>query len=433
MYIPVKVSLSALFVNAIIIAILLSGFFTNFLSFSQVNAGTVLIDFILSLLLLHLLLLYAYSMYNKVRVDKVYYSILGGVSILLLLTLGKLIFLDRNPLSEKLLGLRNNLIYITPLLYIPFFFKKQKHVIKTLNLLLALGLFLVLFSYFQSVFSTVLPTSLMVLRSEGTFGFWGSTIIRPTALVGNTIIFSSFTIILFSFYLAKYLYSHSKKTLFILLFIAVATILTFTRAALVGLVLVILVGLYIRYGRLSISFILKVFSIVLLICTISIGAFFAFKDTLIIKRFTGQDINSMQSNNEHFSQINAAVSYLNQHPLAGAGIGSQGPSGGVNKIITDGYWFHLYLENGIILGTLYLFFYLSCFTFAFREFNRTHSVFQKQLCMAFICSSTYFGAASFLNSAFAGRTNFIIYWVLFGLLVSGHLIEKKKLYGYSGN
>lgn len=431
MFIPAKVSLSALLVNAIIMALLLSGFFTNFLSFSQVNTGTVLVDLLLSLILIHLLLWYAYSLYYSVQVDKVYYFILGSLSILFILTLGKLLFIDRNPFSEKVLGLRNNLIYIAPLLYIPLFFKRERHIIKTLNLLLAIGLLLVVFSYFQFAFATSLPKSLMVLRSEATFGFWGTTIVRPTALVGNTIIFSSFTIILFSFYFAKYLYNSSWKCFFVLLLIAVATLLTFTRAALAGLVIVVFVGLYLRYGRLSVSFILRILGIALLLVALAIGAYVFYQDSLMIKRFTGQDINSLHSNNEHFAQIEASVSYLTQHPFAGIGVGSQGPSGGSSKMITDGYWLQLFLENGIILGSLYLFFYLSCFTFALREFYRTRNLLQKQLCMSFICFSMYFGAASFLNSAFAGRTNFIVYWVLFGLLVGEHLIEKKRIYGFA--
>ncbi|MHC2990789.1 hypothetical protein OB13_04035, partial [Pontibacter sp. HJ8] len=125
---------------------------------------------------------------------------------------------------------------------------------------------------------------------------------------------------------------------------------------------------------------------------------------------------------------------LKKHYIAGAGVGSQGASGDpAKKIITDGYWFQLLLENGILLGLLYFAFYVSCFLFALLSFYKTDNLLLRQLCMAFIAFSTYFYAASFLNSGFAGRTNFVIYWVIFGLLVAQYIIVKYSRHALSSH
>ncbi|MHC2991369.1 hypothetical protein OB13_07160, partial [Pontibacter sp. HJ8] len=235
-----KTLLYTLLLKLMIATLLFNGFISNFLSFSSTNLGTVFIDAFILLLILHLALKLIAGYYSGLMLKRLYFNMLVLWGILVFLTFLKLLFLDATPLAERLLGVRNNIVYMIPLIYIPLFFKKEEDVEGVVAFFLKTSLVLVVFSIVQYLFSARLPESLLVLRGETVFSFYGTTIARPTALLGNTIIYASFTLIIFSFYLAKYLYDSKSSYLFILLIISLANIVTFTRASIVGMVLVVL-------------------------------------------------------------------------------------------------------------------------------------------------------------------------------------------------
>jgi len=433
MVLSTKIPVAQFLVKAIIIILLFSGFITNFLPASFKGLSTAIIDFLFVAVLIHLLIHLIYGYFHTRRVDKTFFKIASIWLFLFFCTVLKLSFLDNNPIVERILGLRNNLIYAVLIIYIPFLIKIEKRLYVIYNLLLTIGLFLVVFSLLQFSLASKLPESLMVVRGESNFSFYGTSIIRPTALIGNTIIFASFTIILFSAYLAKYLYKPKRKDLFLIALIATANIFTFTRASLVGMVLVFIVTFFLRYGRFTVSFIrnIAIIFVTIIISALMLG--YIYQDSFIIRRLTGQEASTQGSTNEHINQIIHSVKYLKQNYIAGAGVGSQGASGAMeDKIITDGYWFQLFLENGIVLGLFYFIFYSYCIIYAIRSFYSSDNIWIKQLCITFIASSAYFFFASFLNSAFAGRPNFIVYWLLFGLIISQNIIDKKSN-GFSSN
>lgn len=429
-----KVSISKVLLTSIIVTLLFSGFITNFLSFNEINLSTVLIDFLYLLLSVHLFCYLLYCYFSNKKIDKTYFEIALFWIFLFICTLLKLLIFDPNPLVERILGLRNNIFYGILILYIPLLVKRTEHLKLLVNLLFTTGAILIVFSIIQYLFSSKFPNSLMVLRGEESFGFYGTSIVRPTALLGNTIIFASFTLFLFSYFLSKCLFNYEKKYLFALVIVTLANILTFTRATLVGMLIVLTVGFFLRYGRLTVSFIRKltVFAFTLIASILLLA--FIYQDSFIMRRLTGKEASTQGSTNVHLNEILDSIDYLKSHYMAGSGIGSQGASGAPeNKIITDGYWFQLFLENGLLLGSLYVIFYSVCLIYSIRVYYRTQSMWHKQICMTFILISMYFFCASFLNSAFAGRTNFIIYWLLLGVLVSQNLIEKKSSYDFDSN
>jgi hypothetical protein len=426
-----RILLASFLIKLMLVALLFNGFITNFLSFSSLNLGTVLVDLLIFTIILHLTIRLIAGYFRGLQLSIIYFNTFVFWAILLALTILKLTFIDTNPWSERLLGMRNNIVYMIPLIYIPVFFKKESDIDKVISFFLKISLVLVFFSLIQYAFSSKLPESLLVLRGESIFSFYGTTIVRPTALLGNTIIFASFTLVIFAFYLSKYLYHRKRSYLILLIIISIANIVTFTRASIVGLVIVVLVSLFLRYGRLSLSFIIRITSTLFVIILIAASGLYFYQDSFIVKRITGREITTHGSTSEHIQQIEASVKYLKKHYVAGAGVGSQGASGDPSKkIITDGYWFQLMLEKGIVLGLFYFAFYASCALFALRTFYRTDNLLLKQLCMAFVAFSAYFYAASILNSGFAGRINFISYWIVFGLLVAQYLNIKYERHAH---
>ncbi|WP_197088642.1 O-antigen ligase family protein [Rufibacter radiotolerans] len=268
---------------------------------------------------------------------------------------------------------------------------------------------------------------MLALRGEGVFTFFNKSLVRPTALLGNTIIFSSFTIILFSFFLIRYLHTRGKLYLIWMAIAAAANFLTYTRAALVGLALAGGTILFLHYGKLSLQFIIKLFLVVLLAFAAVVFVGYFYKDSFLVQRVTGTEASTVSSTNQHFEEINNSIEFLQKHPLAGAGIGTQGPGGNIErKIITDGYWFQLFLENGFVLGIFFLAFYFLSFLYALLNLYSTKDLFLKELCVSFIAFSVYFYLANFINSAFVGRVNFILYWVIFSLLLAQNFTVKDR-------
>jgi hypothetical protein len=414
-------------VKLLIVGLLFSGFITNFLSVTQTNLGTVLIDLLILAMLLHLSFKLYAGYYQRVVVQKVYFNFLAAWVILLLISGLKLFLIDSNPLTERLLGMRNNLLYMLPFLYAPLFFKSEESIAGVIRLLLGLSLVPVVFSIAQFYIGFQLPESLLVLRGEEVFSFYGTTIVRPTALLGNTIIFASFTLIIFALYLAKYYYLGKKRYLLIMAVIGFANILTLTRASITGLAIVIVVCFFLYYLKPTLLFVLKLTGLILLLAVIVWGTIRLFEDTFFVQRLTGEEVTTQSSTAVHYQQIDESASFFKKHYLAGAGIGSQGASGNpATKIITDGFWIQIIVENGIIIGSLYILFHVAAALFALWAFFWSRNPQLRQLSMAFVAFSAYFFAASILNSGFAGRANFISYWLLFGILLAQFIIVQKN-------
>ncbi|WP_207431163.1 O-antigen ligase family protein [Sabulibacter ruber] len=422
-----KISLSYCVVVCSIITLLFSGFIKNFLSPSFLNLGTLLVDLLIVFQLIHIILVFTFFYIYGRKIDREYLLIAAFWAFLLLLTLGKIFFVDENSIKERISGLRNNLFYCLPVIYIPLLFQKERYISRSIHILLGAGLILCLYAIFQYTFASSLPLSFLAPKGEGAFMFYQQEIIRPTALVGNTIIFASLTLFLFCLVFTKYITHKKKVYLLFLCLILTANILTFTRATMIGFFLSGSVILVLYYGRFTLLYTIKLFAITSILLSVLLVLGFQYKDTFIVKRLTGREASTISSNEGHFSMIDNSIIYLKKHYLAGSGVGSQGPSGDPeNVIITDGYWFQMFLENGVPLGILYLLFYVFCLLYALQVLFKTNSILLKQLCLAFLGVSVYFYAASFINSAFIGRVNFILYWILFGLIMALRLITKRN-------
>ncbi|ALJ00321.1 O-antigen ligase family protein [Rufibacter tibetensis] len=422
-----RISISYTLLLALITVLLLSGFITNFLSFTSLGLGTIIVDLLIGLLLTYTVLTLLFRYFSRIKVNREYLFFAAFWFLLLLFTLGKIMLIDENPIRERILGLRNNLLYCLPILYVPLLIQSEKHVQKSVRVLLGLGLALCLYAMFQFFFASNLPLSFLVLRGEGAFRFYDQEITRPTALVGNTIIFSSFTLLLFCLYFSNYLIHKKRLYLLIVGIVLTTNIMTFTRATLAGIFLSGGVILILNYGRFTLLYTLKLlFAFIILLSSILFLGYL-YKDSFLVKRITSREASTIHSDQGHFSMIENSISYLKEHYLVGSGIGSQGPSSNPETvIITDGYWFQLFLENGLLLGFFYVTFYFLCFYYVLQAYFKSKNDHLRYLCLAFIGISVYFYAASFFNSAFIGRINFILYWILFGLIMAQRLILKKN-------
>ena len=132
---------------------------------------------------------------------------------------------------------------------------------------------------------------------------------------------------------------------------------------------------------------------------------------LFLGRFTDSDESSQASSLLRLVMALNSIEFLGSNPM-GIGIGTQG-AGNIlsdtdNRLNTDNYFFHIFLELGLFFGLIFLYFLYSQFLYAFR---RIYSV-KFLLSYAFL-----FLVSGLLSSSIAFATLGVVYWFILYLMV----------------
>jgi hypothetical protein len=394
--------------SAYLTALFVAGFLTNFIPIVSFGTGTLLmysLAFFLSLVSLLQLL-------NPLpkRVALAAFATLIVTCLVIL----KAIF-DINPVSQRVQQLAIYLLGAWP-----FLFFVQIDSVKTrerLIRMLAVGLFcLCAFGIVQGVFGTALPERLFVLHGDDPFGV-GEDRLRPTGLTGNPIIFSSILIFASAVFFALWLERRRFRFLLALFCSLVANYLTYTRASLFLLVPV-LVLVWLLHHRFRLRQTMIALVSVVLILAISVLLVLNATNLLIVQRLIGSNQDSLESTLGHFVSIQNAWAAIAAHPLAGAGVGSQGNAvGPENAIITDGAWWILLLEFGLPLSMFFVVVLISMLILVAKRVLRKESK-HRALAIATLSFHMYLLPANFINSGILGHVSFGLYWAVLGLSLS---------------
>lgn len=324
-----------------------------------------------------------------------------------------LVLLGVNPLIEKILGFRNSTIYlIFPLLVISLIREKNSS-IKIFKYINFCGAFVSIFGITQYAFSSNLPRTFLAVGDDQLFGFFGSSLIRPTALLGNTIIYSGAVVI--SFVTSLSMYIGTKKNLYLLFsFISLlAAYASYSRSAIAGLVVCALLTalLYMENIYQSLKAIIPMigfFSVLILLYSFFAPDSFGF----ILSRMLSQESTTESSDLVHLIEISTAVELAADNFLFGIGLGTQGQSGYSGlKVITDGFWWQLVLETGFVGALLYLLIVLYIFIRIYKSRFQLAAP-ERYILVAPMVLLIYFHTASFINSSILGRFNFFSLWLL---------------------
>lgn len=328
---------------------------------------------------------------------------------------------DSGPFSMKILGYINDVFYIFIFIFVYNLLRKEDLEILVKSIVNA-GVIAALIGIIQFLFHNQLPAFFLNPYKEQAFIIYSETFsIRPNGLVANSIIYSHFLLFISTLLLCKLLFSPNTRDFAKLIIVLLGTITVFSRSSLIGFVLIVIfVGML---GMESRYFKHMVFLKIVLTCLILATIFIMIPSVkaILLNKFYSLDPATKMSTIQHVMQIKNAIDTIKENPLFGVGIGSQGPSsaiGGTHEIITDGFWFELLLELGIIPFLLYLLFLFYVYVISFRIFLKSNSQTLKSLSLSFIAISTFFYIASFINSAFIGKVNFISYWLLFGIILT---------------
>lgn len=289
---------------------------------------------------------------------------------------------------------------------------------RLLNYITTFSVVMCAFGIFQFVFHSRLPDSLLHVRSgrlDYVYGL-GDLIFRINGLFENAIVFNGIIIISSALTFAALLVK--GKSLYRLLgfgIAVIANILTFSRAALVGSIMVYSIE-YILLGKKGRA---EKYIRVLAISAAGIFLFMTFaSDTALYQRLFNSSI-TLTSDIVHTTTIRQAQEAITDNWLLGLGMGTQGYDsvGSTVSVIRDGCWMQFALELGVPLALWGGVLLLTLLATANRRLRFVRCLSQRISCGVYIAVTLYFIVASFINSSYNAKEVFGLCWVLTGLML----------------
>lgn len=403
--------LTDLLVGIIVILVTFRGFIDNFIGY-----GTLLVDACFAILLLWEVYACFTGMVKRSRWAKVLGLYLAWV--ILCFAVGAFqVLAGKTSLYDAVIGFRNNNVY-TGLFLIAVLRFDRGSVRRFYRLFVNCGVFICAFAIVQYVCRDFLPDSLLVLNGEEIFTLHGSDVIRVTGLMGNTIIFGGYSIVLFSLVWAELITKRYRPFLLWvkLAVIASANYFTFSRASVVGMAAVFVLE-FVLYGcthrrAFETMFVTLIFLVVALLLVLTL-----FGDSVIVQRLLGQNADwTAGSDSGHFSMIDAAAQEIGRNWLIGTLMGQS------NSVITDGTFWAYLLEMGVPVFLVYCILLFVLLLIALRN-CKSKDRMTGGICTAYIGMNAYLLIFSFINSAYAARSVLVFVWLIGGMMLA--IIAKK--------
>jgi len=425
---------------ALSFALVFIGVITNLFLQTPFNAGTMVVDALYAGIAVAAVFgPLRREAFKALRVPLVLFAILA------VWCLGLAAFGD-GVLSQRVMGFRNNIVY--PGVWLLVGLSAREIGLRGLReTIWYSGLVICAFAIVQAIFHHDLPDCVMLLgHGEDRFGFEGQDIFRPTGLVGNTIVFSGFSAIVL---LVGWMRPERKKSFLqklLTLIPAAALFLTYTRTANVAILLVwgfawSFFGMKSWWGSILRAGAV-LFTLWILISgdadstpqaafTKYIKSFFPQKATFVIDRMASQDVSSVGSTNRHLVLFKQGLRLVEEHPVFGVGLGSQGYSSKAPDdicVMRDGYWLATVLEFGIPGTLVWLAFLTWMFFSLMRKANADadDGGVARSLAASMMLVAAYFGITSVLNSSYSARTNQCLLWLCVGALLSNRFAFNAK-------
>lgn len=227
-------------------------------------------------------------------------------------------------------------------------------------------------------------------------------IVRANAGISDALAFGYLMAVGVIYFFNRSHYAYSLINFLGISFCSIACMLSLTRGAIISMALTIVIYM-LNFRR---------FIILLLISPIFAYVIYtsAYAD-VFFGRFTDSDAASESSSLLRIVMALNSIDFLSENPM-GVGIGTQG-AGNVlsdtdNRLNTDNYFFHIFLELGVFFAPFFLFYLYNQFKFAFLYIRSGRFVISYTL--LFIISSA-------LSSSIAYATLGVTYWFVLYLMV----------------
>lgn len=395
-----------LLIGVIVILVTFRGFIDNFIGY-----GTLLVDACFAVLLIWELYACLTGMVKRSRYAKVLRLYLAWVILCLAVGFFQVVT-GKTSLYDAAIGFRNNNVY-TGLFLIAALRLNRESIRRFYRMFVNCGVFICAFAIVQYVFRGILPDSLLVLDGEDIFTLHGSDVIRVTGLMGNTIIFGGFAIVLFSLVWAELIAKKYRPFLLWvkLAVIALANYFTISRASVVGMAAVFVLE-FVLYGCTHRRAIESIVITVIFLFLALLVVFTLFGDSVIIQRLLGQNSDwTAGSDAGHFNMIDLAVEAIGQNWLIGTLMGQS------NSVVTDGTFWAYLLEMGVPVFLVYCILLFSLLLIALRN-CKSKDKMTCGLSIAYIGMNAYLLVFSFINSAYAARSVLVFVWLIGGMMLA---------------
>lgn len=382
---------------------------------SFIGYGTVIVDAVLILVGL-------YSLIKGIVIkDKIVFFYFIWILVCIINFLVQLMF-DRTTISTGILALRNNVAYTLPFVFCFGLIRTSDGCKQVYDFIINCGIAICCFAIIQYLGRSFLPTKLLVIEGESVFSFWGTDVVRVTGLIGNTIIFSGFAVIMICYSWAQIINKEGNIKIYILFISSViSNLLTFSRASIVGMIVAIIVEYFILISnKCSKQEFIKRVAALMFVVVISIVLFIQFADvitnTIIFQRLAYKNnLWNEGSDSVHFSSIKKAIEVIKQHSIIGYGLGKAGYSASKGAIICDGTFWTYLIELGVPVCLLYWGIVGSIIIKFVRYINKKIKMVSS-LCLGFFISNGYLIAASLINSSYSSRIILIYNWIFAGII-----------------
>lgn len=301
---------------------------------------------------------------------------------------------------------------------------------RVIRVLLAIGVGFAAFGLLQFVLRNALPEWLLVSRDTNAFSYYGTDIVRSTGLLGNTIIYANLMLLYVAVFAFRLIAKFSWGILVSAILAFAAVVVTFSRLAIVGAVVIALVAFVVWVVKNWSRRMGIVLAVVGGIVVVVMGVLWILpgprqmlgKSFVVEGLILGGNASVQGSTDIHSSFANLAWALLSgPDRWFGLGLGTQ-MQGSVyslhHAVVTDGAALATLLEGGLVLVLAYAMAIACCAVFLVRA-RRQVAVSDRYFVVGlFVYVVFLFGVSSFVNSAYFGKVLFITLWVMFGLAMA---------------
>lgn len=333
------------------------------------------------------------------------------------------IFVSDNLFVERFLGLRNLIGYMFIGVAAYYVLSQQYISYKFVLFLFFIYLAFSFFGVLQSTIGNYFPSFLMNVKDSAELSFeYDRSMLRANGMVGTTLEFAGFSIIVFVFWLAYFLIV--KKSLFSLVasFIAlVAVWLTYSRAAFMMLLISIIIINWLKlysFNKKIFGIVIKMIPWLLFFVVLLLLLITYYSDSLMISRILGDNIDATNSMDMHFEDYVNAIDVIINNPVFGVGYGTQGVSSRLDnseKIITDGFLFMMPVEAGVPVFVLYILFVLRVIKINLKVIKNVVSDESRHISIVSCTIIILFHVMGIFNSVYLSPLNLSIVWFLVSL------------------
>ncbi|MBE1547993.1 hypothetical protein GGC64_002001 [Mycobacterium sp. OAS707] len=408
-----------LLVKALVVVAMFSGFI-NLIPAGEFMPATFLIDSIVAAMAL-----------------LAFIALCRGASLefwmiaLILLLVASVVLMLQGPeaVGPQFRAVRNQVFYAFAGLYTAVAVRDRDGAMSIMTLVMRLGLVLAAFGCVQFFFRDILPEWLLFSRDTILFSYYGTDISRSTGLVGNSIIFATLLVLIYSLWLAQALWRPRVMTFANAALMAAGIVTTFSRASILCAALISFCMLAAVLWRIRPSRripLLASLSLAGALLAIGFIGNESWRDTLtgsfIWKGlFLGENATAAGSNKRHYQYATFAIESFSRHPVFGIGLGTQSQyseNAMSSVVITDGFHYSTLVEGGLFLFLPTLLFLLAVIFRAVRAYHSFPLSFKHIPFAIAIYFFSQVAIAGFINTGFYGKVANLIGWIVFGAMVA---------------